>query len=308
LFLDLLLTNEYAFHLQQSLIDNTTLEFLGVIDDSLGPIGAKALGEGIRGSQIQKIEVTQDTECHPSEVLRMLYSDGIRGSLLKGLSLRGDIGSLDGLVSVLRSLGSLTITTFDLRPSMIQILSNGLNQTRRLIHLCLWNCALRDEHVGILSLGLRFHQSITSLQLGSNHIRNAGVCALISNWRLASAIKELDLTANEFGAIGAHRLFQFSSARPNLDRLVLANNKSIGFYGLKLIGEELQNSVLDVGHCAACHPRWHYLARTANEEANAQLVKIDEAAKSLFEGARNNIYLCALNLGVWSVKLNYTYI
>ncbi len=73
------------------------------------------------------------------------------------------------------------------------------------------------------------------------------------------------------------------------------NNTTIGYEGLRLIGEALPNSKLKELVLTGT-VKWVDYDDDDDELAQAQKLKCDQAAKALVEGVRNNVHLRVLNL------------
>ncbi len=199
-------------------------------------------------------------------------------------------------MTVLQSLCTLCICDVQLSLEEFGILSNGLRQQNRLEHLSLDKCKLHDGHVRILSLGLWASQLLKSLSLRENYFGDEGIMSLIENWSADSNMEELDFQCNAFGPFGAQHLLQASLARPSMKCLDLSDNRTIGFDGLRMMGEALcqsSGSLQELWISGAAIPNAWF--DKTSKLAQAQELKITQAAQALLNGVRRSVHLQALN-------------
>jgi hypothetical protein len=219
---------------------------------------------------------------HSEEVMRMLYLEGIHGSQVNSISLYISIGDIHDMVVVLPTIRSLTIAVVELSIVDMQLLAAGLRTSHQLDELRLSNCPFTDGHIRIMTTEFLDHSAVRK-KIEENR----------------GTPFDLGLENDAIGPIAAQSLMQATFTVSAFKTLGLGHNATIGYEGLRLIGEALPNSKLQELVLGGSVYWVDYDDDDDDDDgelAQAQELKCNLAAKAFVEGVRNNIHLQKLNL------------
>jgi hypothetical protein len=212
-------------------------------------------------------------------VTRTLYL-GIQDSLINELSVFHDIGDINAFVTMLPPIRSLEIACVGQRISVadMQVLVHGFRSIQNLDDFAISESSLSDEHIQILTADFLTHPA-----LRRKIEENPG------------SEFDLRLENNCISPRGAQDLIQATLSFSAFKTLNLFHNTTIGYDGLRLIGEALSNSMLTELNLKRA-AKWVNYDNDDDELAKEQKLKCGQAAKALVEGVRNNVHLRVLNL------------
>ena len=163
--------------------------------------------------------------------------------------------ALEELLSTNSYLKTFGITKCHIQWPDITAISNGLRLNQTLTELCLDSIETKpDAVVEVLACNL----TISSLTLSRCHLEDRHepfISTMIQN----GSIKFLNLSMNNFGALGAIGLFTtLQNSRVNLERLVLHRNRKLGESKQEMLAAAIELTLdcnqtlktLDLDHCS----------------------------------------------------------
>jgi hypothetical protein len=277
--LDFRLTEDDAAEMGNAFCSVNSLESLSFMLPFLTPITARSLAQGINRSLIKALVIVGRTMDHSEEVMRPIYLEGIHGSQVNSIALYFNIGDIHDMVIILPTIQSLSIKFVQLSIVDMQLLVAGLKTAQQLDNLIFWRCLVTDDHMRIFTTEFLNHAAVRK-----KIEENCGTPF------------HLGLDDNAISPIAAQRLMQATFSVSAFETLGLSNNPTIGYEGLRLIGEALPNSKLKELALGGSVNWVDYDDDDDGELAQAQEMKRDLAAKALVEGMRSNIHLQILNI------------
>jgi hypothetical protein len=230
--------------------------------DEFTQLGSDALAEGFKSCQLQRIRFDGR---HLDTIHPLLFASIQHIPTVHVLSFFDFNLDLPALATVLRP-GSI------------------------LLQLDISLCRLDEEDVmKLFEMVFNNCQCIQNFSLSSNPLSDNAILSFIESWRPDSPLTHLGLSENQISPRGAQMLMQATVEHPLLESLSLDGNESIGYEGLRLIGQELGNCGLvnlSICHAAPYYLRdllHHHLHCTCSDCAAKEL-----ACRALAEGLREN--------------------
>jgi hypothetical protein len=228
--------------------------------------GLDALAEGFKSCQLQRIHFDGKNFDHTSQPLLFAsIQNPRRKHRVQDLNFCDFYRDLPALSTFLRP-GSILV---QLDISSCRLDENGV---MKLFEMLFDNC-----------------QSIQNFSLSVDPLSDNAILSFIESWRPDSPLTHLWLNHNQISPRGAQMLMQATVEHPLLESLSLDGNESIGYEGLRLIGQELGNCGLvnlSICHAAPYYLRdllHHHLHCTCSDCAAKEL-----ACRALAEGLREN--------------------
>jgi hypothetical protein len=281
--------------LGQSMIRNTQVRSFEMESFVLNEQQCRSLAAGIAQSELATFRVKNGV----TSVQTILFdgiqaSQSIRKIVLDNVPIE-DLNGLEGLV--MPSLQTLEISGashWNLQYG--HLVSNSLARNASLTKLSLTGCAIGDD--GLIPLVML---ELPSLPLTSLKIDNCGIGdniarMLADHWLpFLTNLKTLELQENNIGPGGARQLLRAVTGCPAMQELTLTENRSIGYAGLSLIGEELPHVQLKSVVICECADYIPYTNSSSNE-AIAQERAWQDAGRALIDGVRRNLHIKNLEL------------
>lgn len=181
--------------------------------------------------------------------------------------------------------------------------SLATSKTQKAMRMTEWNWMSERSSICDFALTWRNVPSLSKLFLSKNFITDRSLTIMLEHWPLdQSPLKSLQLCHNAIAADGALLLVRAIANHPTLEFLTLDDNKSIGYAGLEMIGNELHTVArlryFGLKRCATAPPPLPK-PREVDDESNvtvppeilAPSAARDNAATALLRGIEANCSL-----------------
>jgi hypothetical protein len=272
---------------------NTHLVHLEMTKLNLTEIAARALANGIYHSKLYSLGIVGAIIGSPT-VQQILYERISMTQTIQQICLANvPTETLDGLDEVLVKLKQLDWLEIkevaQWSPRHGQLVCDTLTPTSTITTLRLDRVHLGNDGFILVAQGLRHNMTLKSLLLASCGLRDNNIQLLIDGWHTDSPLECLTLANNKIGPQGAQLLLRAAAEHPALQELDLDDNKTMGFEGLKLIGEELpaQSRSLARVSLKGCGDVTIYNDKSCRQ-AQKQKRAGKEARKALMDGMKSN--------------------
>jgi hypothetical protein len=249
-----------ALHGNTSLVALTIYPFEPIDVFMFTKLGSDALAEGFNSCQLQRvyfIGTNVENTIQPLLFVPIQHSTTVQ--VLSFLDFNLDLPALSTV----------------LRPGSI------------LVQLDISLCRLDEKDVmKLFEMVFKNCQCIQKFCFSRNPLSDNAILSFIESWRPDSPLTHLDLSNNQISPRGAQMLMRATVEHPLLKSLELYRNKSIGYEGLRLIGQELGNcglvnlKISDISREDLVH---HHLHCTCSGCTGKEL-----ACGALAEGLRQN--------------------
>jgi hypothetical protein len=138
-----------------------------------------------------------------------------------------------------------------------------------------FDCCRFDTHGNLAHFFQLFHsaKSVEKFSLGSTPISDAAIADFVQYWPRESTIRDLAFSSTSITPQGAQLVMQAAASHPTLESLSFAGNASIGYDGIRLIGQKMRDVHLVELDLTACVHVLHHTSSWGRYRAACALAK-----------------------------------